>query len=820
MTQKLLYFIAINVCCLFASYGQDLGQIGKSKLFALAGGISANSVYYEGESNREPFTYFVNGNININISGVYNIPLSFSYSNQEFNYSNPFSFNRLSIHPSYKWVTTHIGDVNMTFSPYTLSGHQFTGFGFDLTPESPFKISAMYGRLLKATEYNPDEPDAIAAYERYGFGFKTSYQFEKWLLGITFFKAEDKASSIDNPFPIELELTPKDNAVLSFETSLSLFDKAQIQVEYALSGVTEDTRLDDKRPEKGLLSFLLNENITTNYYNAFNASLTYPAGNGTVGASYERIDPDYRTFGAYFFNNDLENITANANQTIFNSKLNIGINVGLQRDNLDKTKSTELQRIVSAVNLNYNASEKLGINGSYSNFQSYTNIRDQFDYINQVTQFDNVDTLNYRQITQNANLGFNYTIKKTETKQHGTNLNLVYQNSKNLQDGTELEEGTNNFYNGTLGYTIGYPQNDLNITLAANTSYSTIGEDESLILGPTLSVGKQFFDKKLRTNFSSSYNTSYTNGEQQNSVFNFRLGGNYLWLDHHNFSLNLLTLLRNSSEDSNTDFTATFGYSYSFDGLNLKSKRKQKLLDEDTQKKPKNYISFRYKNVTYSGSPEQINKQLSNVFNSSQFNDIPNNKRNNLIRLLSLVKQQKDKNQYKESALIFLKELYSYEDFKNAYDAALYNAIQKIKSDMIKIDEELEDLFVKKKVEVDAHPLHKKQDQALTEDQALINTYQELVTEQQNRLERLVGHRWMQKKFYKFETKEAIKTPAGLLKEFKETMSEKVFQVYDVEQDVKKIELYLEAEIIDFYYKKSLDLVDPNTFELRYINKN
>ncbi len=811
MAPKLLYFIAIYFCCLSVTVGQDLGQIGKAKLFALTGGISANSVFYEGESNREALTYFVNGNVNINISGVYNIPLSFSYSNQEFNYGNPFSFNRLSIHPSYKWVTTHIGDVNMTFSPYTLSGHQFTGLGVDLTPEGPFKISAMYGRLLKATEFNPDEPDAIAAYERFGFGFKTSYQLETWRLGLTFFKANDQENSINTPFPVELELTPKDNAVVSFETEGSLFNKAQIKLEYALSGVTEDVTITEASSETGLLSFLLDENISTNYYNALNGSLTYPAGNGTVGASYERIDPNYRTFGAYFFNNDLENITANASQTIFNNKLNIGINVGLQKDNLDNTKSSELQRVVSAINLNLSASDKLGINGSYSNFQSFTNIRDQFDFINEVSQFDNIDTLNYRQITQNANLGLNYTIKKTETKQHSTNFNLVYQNSKNLQGDTELAEGTNNFYNGTAGYTIGYPKNNLNISLAANTSYNTIGADETLTLGPTLAIGKQFFDKQLRTNFSSSYNTSYTNGEQQNSVFNFRLGGNYVWLEQHNFSLNLLTLLRNASQDTNTDFTATFGYSYSFNGLNLKLKRKQRIPGENEAKKPKNHISFRYKNVTYSGTPTQINEQLTNVFQSSEFQDIPSDKKKELYQLLDLVKQQKNKNQYKESALVFLEELYSFENFKAIYDEALYKAITRIKGDMRYIDFKLEKSFVKTKVKLDDQ---QKESPANTQE------IDKLEIELNDRQKKLVGHRWMQKNFRKFKSIEVVKNPEGFLKDFKEKMTSKTYQLYDSEKDIDKIELYLESQIIDFYYKESLGRVDPDTFELRYIIKN
>ncbi|MCK8524403.1 hypothetical protein M0D21_22685 [Aquimarina sp. D1M17] len=809
--KKKLFLLIVCSSYFSLSFGQDLGQIGKAKLFNLTGGISANAIYYEGDANRDPFTYFVNGNVNINISGVYNIPLSFSYSNQEFNYSNPFSFNRLSIHPSYKWVATHIGDVNMTFSPYTLSGHQFTGFGFDLTPEGPFKISAMYGRLLKATEFNPDEPDAIAAYDRFGFGLKSSYQFEKWQIGLIFFKAKDNENSIDNPFPASLELTPKDNMVASLETNISLFDKAQIRAEYALSGVTEDIRVQDERQDKGAFSFLLDENITTNYYNAFNLALTYPAGNGTIGASYERVDPEYRTFGAYFFNNDLENITANASQTIFNNKLNIAINAGLQRDNLDNTKSSELQRIVSAINLNLTASEKVGITGSYSNFQSYTNIRDQFDFINEVGQLDNVDTLNYRQITQNANLGINYAIKKTETRQHTTNFNLVYQNSKNLQDDTEIENGTNDFYNGTAAYTIGYPKRFLNISLAANTSYNTIGEDENLTFGPTLSIGKQFFDKKLRANFSSSYNASYTNGEQQNSIFNFRLGGNYIWLEQHNFSLNLLTLLRNTELNNSTDFTATFGYSYSFDGFKLKLRKRKRIAEEKQAKQPKNILSFRYRNVTYSGTPEQISQQLTNVFESSQFADIPSHKRKGLSELLELVKQQKSKNKYKESALNFLKELYSFNDFKKVYDEALYQAISKVKRDMSYIDFKLEKSFVKTKVELD----NLKQESSSNQEKI-----KEVEKELEERQRRLVGHRWMQKQFRKLRSEDVVTIPKGFLKEFKEKQVDKTYQIFEAEQDIMKIEVYLEAQIIDFYYKKSLDLVDPNTFELRYIIKN
>jgi len=799
----------------------NFDQLDKEKWLRYNGGISANSVYYDGTANRQELTYYLTGNLNFNIAGLYAIPLSFTYSNQDFNFPSPFNFNRLSLHPSYKWVTAHIGDVSMTFSPYTLSGHQFTGGGFELNPEGKFQISAMYGRLLRATEYDSITPQGITAYKRMGYGVKTAYDFDFMKLGVILFKAADEESSLENPFPTELNLTPKDNAVLSFESDFRVFDKANIHIEYAISGVTEDMRQTEERPRSGLLSFLLKENISTNYYNALNASFNYPAGNGSLGVGYERINPDYKTLGAYYFNNDLENITINANQTVFNNKLNLSVNAGLQQDNLNKAKTSDQQRIVSAINANFTASEKLTLNGSYSNFQSYTNIRDQFDYINQVGAFDNVDTLNYRQISQNANLGINYILKKTEQKQHSTNLNLVYQNSNNQQEGETIEGGLSSFYNGTAAYTLGYPQENLSFSLAGNTSYNTTGEDTNLTLGPTLSIGKQFFDKQLRTSLSSSYNTSFSNGEQQSKVYNFRLGSNYLWLEKHNFSLNFLMLFRNAALNTNRDLTLTFGYSYAFDNFKLHFNKGNRSATERDNALNNNIWSFRYRNVSYSGTVPELNNQLTNVFESSQFETIPPFKKNDLKLLLEITKKQNKEDAYKENALVFLKELYGYGDFKETYEKALFTAIRKIQLDMRKIDLALENLFVAKKLEVDNHPLHNKTEADATADAlALKSEYQNLLAEQKTRLEKLVGHRWMENKFSEFTSIAVVQEPSGFLKEFKEKNTLEAYKIYDNNKDIEKLETYLENEIIDFYFKKSLQIVNPEGFELKYINKN
>ncbi|MEN1785526.1 MAG: hypothetical protein AAGF77_10335 [Bacteroidota bacterium] len=784
----------------------NFDQLGKDQWLRYNGGVSLRGIYYEGAGQRQPFTYYAQGNLNFNIAGLYNIPLSFTYSNQDFDFANPFNFNRLSLHPSYKWITAHIGDVNMTFSPYTLAGHQFTGLGFDVKPQGKWQISAMYGRLLRATEYNAEAPQALTAYERRGFGLKVGYDFEFMQLAAILFKATDDENSLQNPLPIELGLAPKDNAVVSLESTFRLFGKADFRLEYALSGVTEDTRSTLANTNGGALSWLLDNNGSTQYFQALNASFTYPAGNGSLGVGYERIDPNYRTFGAYFFNNDLENITLNATQSIFNNKVTVGMNAGLQRDNLDDSKTAQLQRIVSAFYATYAASEKLNVNGSYSNFQSFTNIRDQFDFINQVGDLDNVDTLNYRQISQNATLGFNLTTKKSESKNHQANLNLVYQTSDNQQDGETVEAGSTVFYNGVASYNWGFPKSDFNVALATNVSVTSVGDaSNNLTWGPTLAVGKLFFEKQLRTNLSTSYNTASVDGVQQNTIFNVRLGGAYTWLQKHNFSLNLLALFRESGTQ-NQDFTATLGYTYTFD--NLKWNRRDRERDGTTTATDLTaQVRFRYRDVTYSGTIPEVTTQLNTVFESSPFQDIPEFKQEELQLLFTIVQKQKRPSKYTENALVFLEALYSFQDFKPQYEQALIAAFEGIVRDMDRMNGPLQSRYEQAKVSLERHPLHNVDTLALSaSEQRYLPRYRLLVQEFKERKAQLAGHQLMNTQLEGFSGAADIRQPKGYLKEFIAITASKAFAQFERNNNVEDLVTFLQDEIIQFHYEKALAL--------------
>ena len=67
---------------------------------------------------------------------------------------------------------------------------------------------------------------------------------------------------------------------------------------------------------------------------------------------------------------------------------------------------------------------------------------------------------------------------------------------------------------------------------------------------------------------------------------------------------------------------------------------------------------------------------------------------------------------------------------------------------------------------------------------------------------------------------DVVENPSGYLKEFKKSMAGRSFELFNESGDVEQLEDYLENEIIDYYYKKSLGIVNPDNFELRFINKN
>ncbi|MGG8495184.1 hypothetical protein ACQY1Q_02100 [Tenacibaculum sp. TC6] len=662
----------------------DFENIGRGKPFKINGNIAANTVYYNSNQNeaRSPFTYFLQGSLNFNVY-EFSIPVSYSFSNQgsALEYQLPFNFNRLSLHPKYRWIQAHIGDVSMSFSPYTLAGHQFTGGGVELSPRGGFTFAAMYGRLLKATEDNEDNRTQ-PAFKRMGYGAKVGYQKEKYNVQVIGFYAKDDSNSIST-IPEEKKVLPKENLVLSIAGSVVVTEGLKFKGEYASTAITQDTRAEKTEDSNGLAGIFFNNRASTEYYKAFKTEMEYSFNKYKFGVGYERIDPGYQTLGAYFFNNDFENITLNGATSLFKNKINLSFNIGYQRDDLANQKQTKTNRTIGSINASYAMSKKVNITGSYSNFTTFTNNRlDQFDNINDDNLLDNQNELfNYKQLSQNANINVGYILENTKNRRQNLNTNYSLATVANEENGIVRIGNGSTFHNFNASYSIGLPNKKLNITSALNTTYNTIGREDAFTWGPTLAVNKRFFKDQLNTTISGSYNQS-KNQTSSSSAANIRANANYIYRKKHNFNLSAIQLFRNTNNRNTQDITITFGYNYAFD---LSAKKKEKIKDQNS-----NVFGFTYRAYTFKGEPNEITSEIVAITNEKKFEEIQ--KINKVAEKLTILKQElkdaelKSKNKYKKKAIEYLDHLHKNQDHINTYYDLAYIGLKKLYADAKKLE--------------------------------------------------------------------------------------------------------------------------------------
>jgi hypothetical protein len=569
MTGKQLLFSLFSfLFCLSAKAQnfkiEDIKNIfGKGKPLKLTGGVSANSTYNAGNGTqgREPFVYYLNGHVNLNIYGQIDLPFSFDYTNSGSSYKLPSMPNRLSLHPSYKWITGHFGDVSMSFSPYTLSGHIFTGAGMELKPEG-WDFALMYGRLLRAVEYDTLQPAVLPSYKRMGYGFKAGRTGENYQISINMLSGKDHVSSLSMPAD-SFGITPMENLAGSLSFMLRPVSFIEFSGEYGFSFLTSDSRA--PKSEQGSFYDIWNgSNMTTSFYKALKARLDYVGANSRFGVGYERIDPEYRTLGAYYFASDLENITLNASQSLWQKKLNINASIGFEHDDLAGKKATASSKIVGSANLTAAPSERVNINLSYSNFQTFSNVRSNFELVNQPNPLDKLDTLNFVQLSQSAALNLNIVTRKDETRLHSMNINISYQDAANRQGGIYRPGSVTEMINASTSCSWTFLKSGLVLNGALNFNSSKMMNGNTVTFGPTMGFNSPFLAKKVMTGASLSYNCGYMEKIKQNEALICRINASYTPFQRHNITVAYDFQWRAAINRSTWTSLLTAGYSYNF----------------------------------------------------------------------------------------------------------------------------------------------------------------------------------------------------------------------------------------------------------------
>jgi len=555
----------------FGVYAQQLDKLNLKgmlkKGIKVSGGVSLANNFYSvvGTPNRlNPYSYMFTGNLSATVFGIA-VPVTFSFSNQNYGFRQPY--NIIGASPTYKRCTFHIGYRNLTFSPYSLNGHNFLGGGFEYKGDK-FAVMIMSGRLLKAVNYDSTNKNALPAYEQVGAGIKLSYRNKGDEISLSNFYAKDLINSINN-VPASLGLTPMENVVWGLTGKKQLGSKFSLMADYGRSALTQDLLAQPISKTSDVAYspvFYVHWNQSTVVYNAIKLNANYKFKKLSVGAGYERVDPGYRTLGAYYFNNDLENVTLNTSLALLKGKVSIAANGGLQRDDLSNTKASSMKRTVGSVSVNMNPTKRFNISLSYSNFYSFVNVK---PIENQFLPNARTDTLNYTQISQTVNASVSYKILENDY----TSKMIRFSSSDMMASSHQASNNqTNGLINGALVYNQAWKKSGANMGLSLNANEGKYVGSNSLYLGLGINGGMPVFHKKLRTNLGFNVNQN-TEGSTVvadliaiNNSYTYKLG------KHQSMSANLrytgrIKLANAVDSNYNTNFNEFYGtilYSYSF----------------------------------------------------------------------------------------------------------------------------------------------------------------------------------------------------------------------------------------------------------------
>lgn len=515
----------VFLCMSVRLHAQDIEAALKSKWLETSGGVNLSGLYNHttrNESYRLPLSYMFSGNINFRIKGIIDAPFTFLYSNLGSALTQP-SFNQTAFHPRYKALQAHVGTIAASWSPYTVGGHVFSGAAVEYAPRN-WNIAALYGRFVKATDPQGNvEGNVLPAFRRMGRGVRLGYRRQAGLFEATYFSAEDDAGSISPPLP-QTGITAKANSVFGLKWQQKLLRNISFQFDGGLSRMQEDVR----SPE------------TLRSFAAFKSNLVFARKTSQWTLNYERVDPGYRTLGAYYFNNDLENISLGGNFSLLRKKLQIQSQAGLQRDNLNRSKWSSMLRQVGMLSVQYRPGKKTQIHTSWSNFLSYTNIRPYTDYQNQLNPLLSWDTLNFRQISSNLNVGAQTEISNNNRTSRRISLSAVHQNSADSRNGKLLN--SNAFINAGLSYVSIQKQSGRQLSCSFFASSVDVAGKRLMNYSPVLSISGSVWHKKLKSAISASPSFVFQHSTLQNRILNLRWNNQLTLQKKHNLQLSCLWL--------------------------------------------------------------------------------------------------------------------------------------------------------------------------------------------------------------------------------------------------------------------------------------
>ncbi|MBL7812872.1 MAG: hypothetical protein JNL57_11660 [Bacteroidetes bacterium] len=520
--------------------GQDLGNIGKGKVFDKGGSLGVGCMFTQQQginARRVPFSWYLAGSPTLKFYDI-TFPFTFVYSEQERNFTQPF--NKYGVSPYYKWVTLHAGWRNIHYSDYTLGGATFLGGGFELNP-GKLRVGGIYGKFRNRTlvdeTFRTRYSYALPSYERMGFAAKVGFGKGPNYTDFILFKAWDNVDSMVAKNADSAGVKPMENVALGIKSNYIILKNIDISIDMALSAVTLDKRLADEVASSGPLKSVnafLKINRSTVPYLAGNFSVGYSFKNFRIRGEYRRVDPEFQTLGSYYVNNDLIQYTISPSTILLKGKLMLNASYGIRLNNLLNDQiNTTTNRIGSAY-IMLNPSRKFSLGLNYSNYG--TNVNSGQTLLNDSIIFSVVNQ------SYGGNMRFSHT--KADISK-SLILNAQYQN---LNDNNVVTRAftQSRSYTGNVAFVYGKGKKGLNISVNANYSNVKSYASQFEIAGPSISFRKQIRKAKLNVNTNAGLLVKLKSGNMDGTIAT--LGGGIAWQPHkkHNFGL-MLNLVRNKT---------------------------------------------------------------------------------------------------------------------------------------------------------------------------------------------------------------------------------------------------------------------------------
>ncbi len=568
---KLTFHLCIFLCFNFP--GISFGDNGKvnidSNSFAyklkpkITGTINFG-IWYNQKGGTAPnataiqkLDWFIQGQPTITIVNM-SFPFSGIYSNNDFNYSQPF--NQYGLSPSYKWVTAHVGYRNLAFGSYTLSGATFLGGGVELNP-GKFRFAAFYGRFNRAIEEDTNliknmGVTIIPAYKRVGYGVKIGVGTDVNFFDITVIKIQDDTASIKRP-TINL-ISPSDNLLIGAINKFKIGKYFKWESEAALSVYTEDQQVKGNELQNIVPQFakpLIALNLSTTINPAYKFQFGFGSKYIDLSAQYEFIGPNYRSLGMYYIQNDIQRYTLNPAIRLWGGRINLNGSYGVQQDNLSKQKLATTYRQVQSLNLSFSPISRLNLQANYSNFGTTQNSgKIQLNDSIRISQINSSYGTTVSFLIPGKRISSNFTINLS--KQGVNDLNVLTQ---------KFSESD------VLLTTVNYGMNITKLKLNMNTGFVRAAiityAGEVVNMGPSISVSTSLKNNKVRINLGSTYQSRSINGISDGSILTISSGMNVTLYKKQQFGIRYQYTLNTTNTTSIYYLTQnrlgiTYGYSF------------------------------------------------------------------------------------------------------------------------------------------------------------------------------------------------------------------------------------------------------------------